>query len=78
MKWNYRVMYHHPNVANTEGWYAIHEVYYKEDGSVEGWAESASDTYCEDINDMQDMVDKMMQGTAKAVLDYNTGEEIYE
>lgn len=39
MHWNYRVMF----FDGEEPYYAIHEVYYNEDGTPEGYAQSSAD-----------------------------------
>jgi hypothetical protein len=36
--WNHRVMYH--GERDGHPYYVIHEVYYKEDGSVSTWTEN--------------------------------------
>jgi len=36
MSWNYRIIRHE---TNDEVWYAVHEVYYDKDGTLNGWTE---------------------------------------
>jgi len=70
MTWNHRVMKHHDC---GEDWYGIHEVFYDENGEVDGWAESA-DVTGESLNDLRTALDWMLDCLDKPVLDYSNDE----
>ena len=76
--WNYRVMRHEVQTpSGDETYYAIHEVYYTEDGKIDGWAEDASgspsgDTFEEMIRDLAWII----AAVTKPILDAETGNEV--
>jgi hypothetical protein len=76
--WNYRVMRHEQRIAdNDEVFYAIHEVYYKDNDEVKGWTANATGSPCGET--MQEMIRDLawiMTALAKPVLDAATGKEI--
>jgi len=37
MTWNYRIIHHNED----ESYYGLHEVYYDENGAIDGWTEDA-------------------------------------
>jgi hypothetical protein len=80
MGWNYRVMRHAPDPAKglREPWYAIHEVYYRND-EVDDLSVGVSETeYTHDpitvsggdLDELRWMLDKMREALEKPVLDY--------
>lgn len=78
--WNYRVMrrtYPVPKGCTAEVLDEIHEVYYNNDHTVEGWTENPVAVISEP-GEMQRQVDWLMEAAAKPVLDYKTGEPISE
>ncbi len=72
--WNYRVMRH---VVEDEVIHSIHEVYYDENGKVNGWTQEpifVSST--EGIEGLRWQLVEMEKATSKPVLDCDTGFEI--
>ena len=65
MAWNYRI------IKNTQfSTYAIHEVYYKEDGSIEGSTESPVYVLGETIDELRADIGYMQDAFTKPVLVY--------
>lgn len=71
--WNYRVMRHK---HKGEVGYAIHEVFYKEDGYVAGWSADAVDPYGDTVVELAEVLQMMMRATTEPVLDLKTGKEV--
>ena len=65
MSWNYRIMKY------EDGSLGIHEVFYDEEGDVQGWTENAVSVYGEDIHELESSYDLMMQAFSKPILEYN-------
>lgn len=77
MVWNYRVMRHEAKAANDEPFYAIHEVYYREDGSVSSWTlEPCGSPSGETQEEMRRDLARIITALTKPPLDYATGIEI--
>ena len=80
MTWNFRVIRRKDN----EGYYdAIHEVYYKENGEIDSITENPISVLVNkyDIEEGHSIVDelnRMIEGAAKPVIDYDTLKEIDE
>jgi hypothetical protein len=62
--WNHRVV-------KKEGGYGIHEVYYKEDGTIQAVTKDAIDPYGETLEDLRLELQRMVGATFKDVLDYD-------
>ena len=70
MSWNYRVMHHKVGVQE---YYGLHEVYYKEDGSVWLWT-SEPQIIGDTIGDIGEILHMMLKDYKKSkddVLEYN-------
>jgi hypothetical protein len=71
MGWNYRVM-HYPEgdprfAPYTHG---VHEVYYADDGSVNGWTEDAVALLGFDRDDLEWRLRAVLEALQKSVLEY--------
>lgn len=69
MTWNYRVIKydHRPDYNGDEPWFAIHEVYYDEDGKPTSVTENASTVSGEDL---KWVVERMQEAVSKPVLNW--------
>lgn len=86
MTWNHRVMRRTytstiGGIVNTEVVDEIYEVYYREDGTVDGWTENpVCPRYYLDIDDQQasirDDVMRFLRACDMPTLDYETGKVI--
>lgn len=81
-KWNYRVVERHMNGdPKSSKWLAIHEVYYDEDGKVQGIASNPCDvraTDGESIESIRKTLNMMLDATVKPVVKYHTLCEVHE
>jgi hypothetical protein len=75
--WNYRVMRHEAKAANDEQFYAVHEVYYRDDGSVSSWSQKPCGSPCgETHEEMSRDLAWIITALTKPTLDHATGLEI--
>jgi hypothetical protein len=51
--WDYRVIKRHQKESDTDT-YQVHEVYYQEDGTIEGWTESPVQPLRETANELRE------------------------
>ncbi len=65
--WNHRVVhrYHEENDTHT---YHIHEVYYDENGSIEGWTESAIEPFGETPSELREDIRHFIKAFQKPIL----------
>ena len=68
MTWNHRVICHNENPK--EPWYAIHEVFYDDDGNPESCTKEPIQIIQEDVGAIKWEVDKIRKALEKPVLDY--------
>ena len=76
--WNHRVMRHvefSPVQRQEVVWYAIHEVYYNDDGEVNGWKENPDYARGDDLEDLTAYLGLMTEALKHPVLDYETDNE---
>jgi len=66
--WNYRVIRKHHKESDTNT-YQIHEVYYKEDGAIEGWTESAVEPLGEIPDELREDIRFFMKAFQKPILE---------
>lgn len=59
--WNHRVI-------EKDGYYAIHEVYYNDNGNVEGRTKNAVTVGGESIEDLRTVLEQMLGALDKAVI----------
>lgn len=79
MHWNHRVVrrkYEYNDGKYVEYCYAIHEVYYDEDGKPDTMTKEPTDPHGESIKDLKWSLKKMKECLEHPVLDYETMEEI--
>ena len=75
--WNHRVMrrvYQDGDVVDE-----VYEVYYNDDGSIEGWTQDpVTPSYYVGVDDgsIVDSIDRFMAAAARPTLDFVTGQEI--
>jgi hypothetical protein len=67
MTWNYRIMRHY----GEETFYAIHEVYYDDNGTVEWWTEKA-EVISDTVEGILEVLSMMHDASLKDILDYET------
>jgi len=77
--WNHRVM--RMTTEQGEVIDQIHEVYYKDDGTVDGWTQDGVSPcfYVDEEDGQETMVDELkrfMRATTMPTLDFETGKEI--
>lgn len=68
MSWNYRVMKY------KAGGVGVHEVYYDEDGTPHLWSGEPASVHGGSVDDLRFMLEKMLEGLSKPVLDYHADE----
>lgn len=56
--------------------YMIHEVFYKDDGSIDNWTEDGMELYGETLEELRENFGQMLEAFKFPVLDYSTGEEV--
>lgn len=78
MSWNYRIMRHvDERGGRVDAYYAIHEVYYREDGGVDGWTqEPCGSPFGETLDEMVKDLAWIAAGLARPVLDFDDGTEL--
>ena len=80
MTWNYRVIekeVHH--IEGTDLLYEIYEVYYSEDGSIEGWTESEVSPSGSDLEELQSDIAHFQNAFSRPTLKIkalSSGEEV--
>jgi hypothetical protein len=77
--WNYRIMRHVQALpgGEDETTYAIHEVYYEDDGAVDSWtAEPCGSPFGETLSEMVNDLAWISTALAKPVLDFENGKEV--
>lgn len=62
MTWNYRVM-------KTSEEFAIREVYYREDGSIEGWTVGPTAPSAETLDGLKWLIDRYREALKKPVIE---------
>lgn len=70
MTWNHRVM---RTEVDDEAMYAIHEVYYKADGSVAAWT-GPVEPFGDTLAELRRELERMLAALDGGVLDAETGE----
>lgn len=64
--WNYRVLKHTPEKGHT--YYAIHEVYYADDGATNGHTENAVWPVGETIEELRADINRMLLALDRPVI----------
>lgn len=67
--WNYRLMKHENDKG--EVFYGVHEVYYDENGDIEGWSEESVSPVKESVDELKEELERMMMSFEKEMLDYD-------
>ena len=68
MSWNYRVT-KRLDAAWGEEWYEIREVYYGDDGEVQGWTARAASVSEASLEDMKVSLQRMLESLDKPVIE---------
>lgn len=78
MSWNHRIIRHIEQRTHMDDgiYYAIHEVYYDEDGKVNGWTEEPIRIMEESLDDLKVTLQRLIESLDKPVIDYDTGHDI--
>lgn len=78
MSWNHRIIRHiEPRTHMDDSiYYAIHEVYYDEDGKVNGWTEEPIRIMEESLEDLKVTLQRLTESFDNPVIDYDTGQDI--
>jgi hypothetical protein len=69
MTWNHRVV---KRTFNDEVFYGIHEVYYDDDGTINGCTMEPVAIQEESVEDLEVTLTRMLQCAVKPVLDFDT------
>jgi hypothetical protein len=67
MTWNYRVMV-------RDGRYAVHAVYYADDGRITTWSAEPMDLSGESVEDLSEELERFRRALSEPVLDYDAPE----
>lgn len=67
MTWNYRVMV-------REGRYAVHAVYYADDGRIRSWSAEPMGLSGESVEDLGEELERFRRALREPVLDYDAPE----
>ena len=78
MSWNHRVVRRfYPNTHMDDSMlYEIYEVYYKEDGTIDGITEEPIRIREESIDDLRKTMERLTQCLTKPIINYDTLQEI--
>lgn len=78
MSWNHRIIRHiKPRTHMDDAiYYAIHEVYYDENGKVNGWTEDPIEIMEESLDDLKITIQRLEKCLNSPAIDYETGEDI--
>lgn len=71
MYWNHRIIEHN----EVEFYEAIHEVYYNEDGSIQGWTENPVSIMKYEEDSWEKIVERIKASLSKPVLIVNRDDE---
>jgi hypothetical protein len=73
MHWNHRVVRHHTKniMGDPDVGYAIHEVYYDDDGSIRGMTQDAVSPYGDTPEELKDDLERMLEAISKPILDFD-------
>jgi hypothetical protein len=76
--WNHRIIRHIEKTTNMDDsiYYAIHEVYYDENGKVQGWTEEPIRILAESLEDLKVTAERLVECFDNPVLDEETKEAI--
>ena len=64
MYWNHRIIEHN----EVEFYEAIHEVYYEDDGTIDGWSANPVEVTKYDMESWSDVMGKLQEALKKPVL----------
>lgn len=71
--WNHRIIKH---VTSDSEWFAVHEVYYDDDGTPNSCTSEPIKIIQEDLKDIEWEIDKIKEALQKPVLHYSYFEEL--
>jgi len=76
--WNHRIIRHIEKITHMDDsiYYAIHEVYYGEDGKIKGWTEEPIRIMEESLEDLKATLQRLSESFNNPVLDEETREPI--
>ena len=70
MRWNHRVIKVIDKAMGVdEEWYAIHEVYYNEDGMLAGYAERPATVGGESVEELRTVLEQMLRALDETIID---------
>jgi hypothetical protein len=70
--WNYRVMRHSARNSSGQEWFAIHEVFYDDNGTPYAASEEACAAFGETSDELFDDMKRMQSAFDRPILDYDT------
>jgi len=76
MSWNYRVMKHVGAPDGTNDWFAIHEVYYDNNGNVASWTVDEIAPISDHEGGLLEIIDLMRGCLNKPTLELNEAGEL--
>jgi hypothetical protein len=68
MTWDYRVLSTPGPNGYGKRWYAIHEVYYRDDGTIDSWTEKSIEAAGGTPEELREDLEWMLRAFAKPVL----------
>ena len=74
--WNYRIMRRKGYYGDGEVHYGIYEVYYADDGSVDGWTDRPMEPNGQTLDEIEGDMIYMKMAFDHPVLDYETGKDV--
>jgi hypothetical protein len=76
--WNHRIIRHIEKTAHMDDsiYYAIHEVYYDENGKVKGWTEEPIRILAESLEHLKVTAERLVECFDNPVLDEETKEAL--
>jgi len=70
MTWNHRVLYHAPTDKNPDEWFAIHEVYYDENGKPTMCTKEPVEPFGESLDELKEDMQWFLAALDKPVLNF--------
>ena len=67
MGWNYRVI-RHSDEKTKSFWFHIHEVYYSDDGEIEGWTQNPKIPVGDSAEDLKGEIELIIEAFNRPVL----------
>lgn len=66
--WNYRIIRGEGYVGHYDPYYAIHEVYYHDDGQIKMWSEDPQYLAAESVSELREDINLILQAFDRSIL----------